>query len=232
MTSGRPGPQRRQDRRHGNFYGTTILGSDMLYKANPEEGSPAPLEGEAHPEDTARAIEAIRDLIYREEGMAEVGMEAEQETPVAKPASTHRPKSCVRTEQAPALKQRGKGFQPDFRLSMTILVLAIFIWKPLLLPGLTLLLIALVAIVYFTVGPDAIADRVAPWHYQMHRRNPDRAARWRARANRVSARLERWAKRLPRRWTDGLYFPSFEWEDETNQTASDPFERLVPQERL
>lgn len=232
MTSGRPGPQRRQDRRHGNFYGTTILGSDMLYKANPQEGDSAPLEGKAYPEDNSHSIEAIRDLICREEGVAEIGMEAKQETSVAKPASTHRRKSCVRTDQGPARKQRGKGFQPDFRLSMTILVLAIFIWKPLLLPGLTLLLIALVAIVYFTVGPDAIADRIALWHYRIHRRNPDRAARWRARANRVSARLERWAKRLPRRWTDGLYFPSFEWEDETNQTASGPFERLVPQERL
>ena len=232
MTSGRPGPQRHKDRSHGNFYGTKILGADMFYKANPEDGSPAPLAGEAHPEDTACAIEAIRDLIYREEVLEDGGMEAERETPVAKPASTHRRKSYVRTDQGPARKQRGKGFQPDFRLSMTILVLAIFIWKPLLLPGLTLLLIALVAIVYFTVGPDAIADRVALWHYRIHRRNPDRAARWRARANRVSARLERWAKRLPRRWTDGLYFPSFEWEDETNQTAADPFERLVPQERL
>lgn len=199
----------------------------MLYKANPEEGSPAPLEGEAHPEDTARAVDAIRDLICREEGMAPA-----PQAPAAQPAPKRRRTTRVRTEQVPNRKKRGQGFQPDFRLSMAILVLAIFIWKPLLLPSLTILLITLVAIVYFSIGPDAIADRVALWHYRMHRRNPDRAARWRARANRISARLERWANRLPQRWTEGLYFPSFEWEDETKQTASDPFERLVPQERL
>ncbi|PIE08599.1 MAG: hypothetical protein CSA73_01480, partial [Rhodobacterales bacterium] len=64
-------------------------------------------------------------------------------------------------------------------------------------------------------------------------RDPDRAEALRARAAGLSARLARLLERLPNRWTQGLYLPTFEepspdvYEDDT-----DPFERLVAQRDL
>ena len=213
----------------------------MLYKANPGEDSPAPLQGEPHPEDTARAVEAIRDLICREEGLTPTPRAAapaapktarteRSETPEAKTPKAH-PKADEPTPRAAQPRKPAPSFQPDWRISGAIFVLAVMLWRPWLLPGLMMLTIAICAIIYFSLGPDRVGDIAARWHARLQRRNPDRAARVRALANRVSARLERWARVLPARWTEGLYFPVFDSATD-DDALPDPFARLMPQERL
>ncbi len=221
----------------------------MLYKANPSDGTPAPLEGQPHPEDTAHAVEAIRDLICREEGLEpatrepQIPAQAEPREPTRrrglirrrapKPAASVARKQPAKSDKQPvkADKQR-VSFQPDWRISLAILLIATFIWNPWFLPTLALLIIATGAIVNFTLGPDRVNELAGRWYLKLQRRNPQRAARLRARANRTSALLERWAGYLPSRWTEGLYFPTFDAVPENDATGNDPFARLVPQERI
>ena len=217
----------------------------MLYKANPGEDSPAPLQGEPHPEDTARAVEAIRDLICREEGLTPTPRATAPAAPAPAPQTARAKRSETAKTEAPKTRQKAEepapraakprkpapSFQPDWRISGAILLLAVMLWRPWLLPALIMLTIAICAIIYFSLGPDRVADIAARWHARLQRRNPDRAARVRALANRVSARLERWARVLPARWTEGLYFPVFESATD-DDALPDPFARLMPQERL
>lgn len=227
----------------------------MLYRANPTKGSLTLIEGQAHPEDTAHSVEAIRNLIRSEKNIA-------PQPPLA--AITPDPAEAVVPDPAPAPEQvapdpaptprnsyyktsqtlepdvsappasnsekpaRQRGFQPSWRLSGIILVLAIFVWNPWVLPSLTLLLLAITAILYFSLGPDRVGAGIARWHARLHRRNPDRAEALRKRAATWSARLERRAALLPAGWTDGLYFPSFEPDETPSDMTCDPFDRLAP----
>lgn len=111
-------------------------------------------------------------------------------------------------------------------------MLASTLWKPWLLPGLAVGLVVLSVIIYRALGAERVAGWIAGWHARVEARNPARAAAHRARANRLSARLERGAGYLPDRWTQGLYFPTFEAQRDAEEAARDPFARLVPQERL
>ncbi|MEX0284758.1 MAG: hypothetical protein AB3N23_09115 [Paracoccaceae bacterium] len=216
----------------------------MLYKANPTEGSPAPLEGEAHPEDTAHAVAAIRDLLNQEQNETPV----ERAVPEAKP-TVARLKRHVETINEPIIEPsnalierpdtpettkttRKTGFQPSWRLSLVIFTMAAMIWNPWMLPIFALFMVSVGAITYFSLGPDRVHDGIARWHRRVERRNPKRAGQVRDWANRMSARLERWAGWLPARWTEGLHFPTFEEERDRFEAERDPFARLVPQERL
>lgn len=238
----------------------TSPGFDMLYKANTSNDGPAMIEGEAHPEDTARAVDAIRNLICREEGIdpdlyPETGGQPRPMTRpeparggVARilpdPAPENTPASALRTpapaqRRASAAKQpatparepaQSGGFRPSWKLSGAIFAVATMLWRPWLIPSLVLLTLAVAAILWLSIGPDRASQGIAAWHARMARRNPARAETLRRFAARCSLRAERIASHLPDRWTRGLYFPDF--EADTGADTSNPFERLVPQHRL
>jgi len=135
-----------------------------------------------------------------------------------------------------SLLERVKAFlgQPEAprRLALAMLVL-IIILRPLAVLGMALFVLMVGLITYFSLGPDRVAELILAWYQSKKERDPDGAEALRARAARLSRRLERMFARLPERWTQGLYLPDFEEPKPLpDRLANDPFDRLVPQSKL
>lgn len=167
----------------------------MLYRAETPVGGPTLIQGQAHHESTAETIKAIRELICRENEIAAQNGSAEPEaeedctapsrsvvTPRAVsvvPRSHRTPLVARATEPAPDVAEpqmaasgplaRLRGFEPNWRLSEAILLLAIFLLEPWYVPGLAALLLAISAIRYLpentgkTLSDFAFAESADPF---------------------------------------------------------------------
>ncbi|MCI2399845.1 hypothetical protein [Aliiroseovarius subalbicans] len=124
--------------------------------------------------------------------------------------------------------------RPDApRMMALAMLVVVFIWRPGFVVGMAVLALLIAAIVYFSLGPERVAQMVAAWHGRLAARDPDRAEVLRLRAAWVSKRIATLVNRLPNRWTAGLYLPDFEPEGEMPEAMdNDPFDRLVPQSEL
>ncbi|PIE09149.1 MAG: hypothetical protein CSA73_00010 [Rhodobacterales bacterium] len=195
----------------------------------------------------ARTPRAVRELVDR------AGADPQDERWSDKPAPT---KNLARGEgawQTPPTRQdlspagqakdvlntllrpvRSFLARPDApRLLVTATLAVIVVLWPLVVLGAVLLAVALAAVAWFSLGPDRVYEMILDGYWRLHARNPDRAEALRARAAGLSARLTRLLERLPDRWTQGLYLPSFEEpRSDVCEDDSDPFERLVSQRDL
>lgn len=129
-----------------------------------------------------------------------------------------------------AAQDRVLRYRPRWRHTLALFALAALIYSPVgTLFGFGVVM-AIVASLYFLIGPDRIGRRAQRVFDRYEQRNPDKAALLLHRGNELSARMERWSERLPERWTQGLYFPSFERDEHVpEKLAQDPFERLKSQ---
>ncbi len=142
-------------------------------------------------------------------------------------------------EQAPisAVADTGAGisgepkvkWQPTKKQIVAVLIIAVAIWKPWLIPGLLFLLFWVSLIVYFSLGPDRVTELVlGGWEF-FEKRQPERAARWLARIQSGADRVDGWLARLPERWTDGIYLPDLGRSGvggDALDDRPDPFDRL------
>lgn len=113
------------------------------------------------------------------------------------------------------------------------LAVLVYMW-PWALPLGLFVLVWVAVIVNATVGSARIGRGMRRAYRWLDRRNPERAERLRARADRAALRLDRLLDRLPERWTAGLYLPDFSREalmPETCPDRPDPFDRIAAETR-
>ena len=215
----------------------------------PKKAKAAPVQGIAHPQGLKKGVYAIQKLHRQRQIKPRHACEKPGSVPsvtTPKPGETLHSTYLVvlpdfkplkksklwKHKQLSAKTDNAHPFQPGWRVLAVILVLASTIWKPWLLPALSLGLIMISVTIYLSYGPERLTAGITAWHGKVQARNPTRAALHRARANQISARLERIAGYLPDRWTRRLHFPIFEAKRSAEETTKNPFARLVPQERL
>jgi hypothetical protein len=125
-----------------------------------------------------------------------------------------------------------RSYQPTRLHQALVLIALVFVLSPWLIPIAMLLTLSIAAIIYFSLGPDRVAELVVAGHERLSRHNPDLAERARLRAVAWSARLVRLVHFLPARWVQGLYLPDFENPVQAHEKMQvDPFERLAAQVR-
>lgn len=116
-------------------------------------------------------------------------------------------------------------------LALALLAVSAIVW-PWIVAGFVALVVVVVTITWFTLGPDRVAELVVDWHARLALRDPDKAETIRLRAARVSRAITRTVERLPDRWTTGFYLPDFEpSQDMPEKMKDDPFDRLKAQVR-
>ncbi len=114
-----------------------------------------------------------------------------------------------------------RGFQPSWRLSALLLLAAVVIAWPWLIPGGVALVALTLVITWLTLGPDRASELAAGGYARFARRFPERAAAITAAARRIAA----W---LPERWTGGVAGAGTDADPETQaKLARDPFDRLA-----
>lgn len=85
----------------------------------------------------------------------------------------------------------------------------------------------LALVLYFSFGPERFRHWARNRYTRLRDRDPDAAERLRHRAATASAALGAVVDRLPESWTQGLYLPDFEEDDDlADKWTSDPFDRL------
>lgn len=148
------------------------------------------------------------------------------------PEPAHEPGPEPAPEMAAALrglKARIAAYEPKRRHGVVLLLLALMIWRPWLIPGLLFLALWVILIVYFTVGPDRITElALGVWEW-FSKRHPERAQRWLTRIQAGADRLDGWLAALPESWTDGIYLPDLgrsATEERPEALEADPFDRL------
>jgi hypothetical protein len=128
------------------------------------------------------------------------------------------------------LHSRLKRYRPRWSHNLALLLLAGLIYNPWGVLFSLALLSAILLSVYFLAGPDRIGGLARRFFVWFERANPGRAESLLKNTSALSKKLERLSARLPERWTQGLYFPSFEREpDLPEKMTQDPFERLKSQ---
>ncbi|MDQ2095741.1 hypothetical protein [Rhodalgimonas zhirmunskyi] len=126
------------------------------------------------------------------------------------------------------LAARVRAYQPKFRHSIMIAILAIMIWNPWLLPGLVFVAIWVALIAHLTVGPDRMGEIITALREKAAARFPEKAAEVHRRAELGAERLERLIARLPGRWKDKIQLPDFSGQSDVLFEGDDPFTRLAP----
>lgn len=128
------------------------------------------------------------------------------------------------------LQDRISRYRPRWSHNLAILMLAALVysvWGTVFSLALTA---CILLSVYLLVGPDRISKLAQSWFARFEKKSPEKAEDLLIRSKRISDRLESFSKRLPESWTQGLYFPSFEREEDLpEKMAEDPFERLKAQ---
>lgn len=139
--------------------------------------------------------------------------------------------------EGPGLKGRALAFVKDFlrrpdapRIFALVLLAVFLLYKPWQVFFLALFGVAIIAITYFSLGPERCAELVAAWFEKLKARDPEKAEQLRQRAIRMSQWASKTLALLPERWTAGLYLPDFQPGGEMpEKMKSDPFDRLVAQ---
>lgn len=108
-----------------------------------------------------------------------------------------------------------------------LLVAAVFLWRPWLIPILLLVTFFTVLVAYFSLGPDRVAELVVTNWKRLRARRPELAETIRLRAVATAKRIDAVLDRLPEKWTDGLHVPDFAPPENELDNLPDPFERLA-----
>lgn len=115
------------------------------------------------------------------------------------------------------------------RVALILLLLTALYLRPILITILVLCLILTAAVIYVSVGPEAVDDYILRRFEALKKRNPERADQLRRRAILGISVLNKMVDRLPERWTAGLYLPDLEEPAAPpERMQDDPFERLKP----
>ena len=142
-------------------------------------------------------------------------------------------KQAVAQKVSPAVKvaRKAKGYQPRWSHNLLILSLAVLIYSPLGVVSSVALIVAGGLAVFWLVGAARLSAVGRVVFGLLHRVSPAQADRLVGWANRLSDRMQSLVNRLPTRWTQGLYMPSFSNEAEAELDHVEPFDRLVAQRR-
>ncbi|WIY26397.1 hypothetical protein [Parasedimentitalea psychrophila] len=150
-----------------------------------------------------------------------------------KPTVTATPQSPspVKTGGRRLALRRLTGYQPRWSHNLLILALAALLYSPMAVVTVVTLLLAALALLFWSVGPGRLATfgRACFGHY--HRLLPvqaDQVTDW---ANRVSDRMQALSNRLPAGLTQGLYLPSFSRQPMAELDLVEPFDRLLARRR-
>jgi len=120
-----------------------------------------------------------------------------------------------------------KRYQPRWSHNLLILALAVIIYTPIGTAVATALFLATLLVVSWLVGADRLRTFGRACFGLYHRAFPIQAGRMVDWANGVSDPVQALSGRLPTRWTQGLYMPSFSNEPDADLDLVEPFERLL-----
>ncbi|WP_425045124.1 hypothetical protein [Primorskyibacter sp. S87] len=133
---------------------------------------------------------------------------------------------------ATGARRRRITYEPHWWHSALILVVAIFIYSPLLIPVLVFLGLSAFAVAYLTVGPDRYSEISEAAFLRFERMAPDSAARVLAFRDRMARRIDAALRVLPDSWRERIGLPLMD-EDQPRHAKmdQDPFEKLAAQAR-
>ncbi|WP_424942642.1 hypothetical protein [Aliiroseovarius crassostreae] len=115
------------------------------------------------------------------------------------------------------------------RVAGVALLIVAFVLRPVLMIILALFAILAAAVVYFSVGPEAVDNYILRRFEALRKRDPKKADQLRGQTVRGISMLNTLIDRLPDRWTAGLYLPDLEAPvDPPEKMQEDPFDRLEP----
>lgn len=116
---------------------------------------------------------------------------------------------------------------PPTRRQILFAALALLILlRPWFVFWVILLTLAVMVIVYLTLGPDECAEKVAKTYRWYARKQPKKAERLRQRASSILKRISVLLEKLPERWTQGTYLPDLDEAPSKLDDRPDPFDRL------
>lgn len=137
-----------------------------------------------------------------------------------------------KAEALAATRRKVIGYQPCWSHNLMILSLAVIIYNPVgVALSLTLVSVTSVAL-YWLVGSDRLRAmggscfRLFSWALPTQ---ADHVLTW---SNDFSDRIQKRVDRLPRRWTQGVYLPSFSNQPQEEQDLIEPFDRLLAERRV
>ena len=110
-------------------------------------------------------------------------------------------------------------------------LILLMLLRPRLVFWVIFLTLVLLVIVYFTLGPDACAEKIAKSYQWIAHRWPETAEKLHRRASTSLKRIGVVLDKLPERWTDGIYLPDIDGSETEILLAAqpDPFDRLTEQ---
>lgn len=196
--------------------------------------------GQSFQPDFSKMIQGKSIAASDEEIMAEVRnvmMADKVEHPEVVPASVQpaQPEPQIQGSKAEALaatRRKITGYQPCWSHNLMILSLAVVIYSPVGV-ALTLALVSIVALALFwLVGSNRLRAmggacfRLFSWALPTQ---ADHVLTW---SNDFSDRMQKWVDRLPARWTQGVYLPSFSNEPQEELDLIEPFDRLLAERRV
>ena len=123
------------------------------------------------------------------------------------------------------------GYQPRWSHNLLILTLAALLYSPMAVVAVVTLLLAALALLFWSVGPDRLATFGRACFDRYHRLLPVQADRLMGWANRVSGRMQALSNRLPAGLTQGLYLSSFSRQPMAELDLVEPFDRLLARRR-
>jgi hypothetical protein len=118
---------------------------------------------------------------------------------------------------------------PKRLLCLTAGLVCLAMWYPLVLPAAMVFVAAMMAVVYFTLGPERIAGGIARSWEWLDRRRPAMAERLRRRAEITLTRFEAILHIIPGRWANEIHLPDLTHPRERAAQEArqpDPFEKL------
>ena len=132
-------------------------------------------------------------------------------------------------QRQPPVRATGRGRRNLIQwLTLMIAGLALIALMPgWVVPVTVCLAVLTIVSAYCALGHERVCALVEAWYGRLKRRDPERAENLRARAAHWSKQLTNWTATLPESWTQGLYIPDFEPEqDKPELLETDPSERL------
>lgn len=130
---------------------------------------------------------------------------------------------------------RLRGYRPTRRHIVVAIVVLLALWRPWLLVAMVVVPMLIVAGTFAAIGQDRFWSGVLRGYRRMQSRNPVRAERLRARADRFALRWDAFLDRFPEGSVDALYLPDLNSLQEAQAQHAEAldrrFERLQQEAR-